>query len=262
MPFIVNGGVRIYYEVEEGEGEQLVFVHGWTANMNFWREQREHFRGKCRMLFLDNRGHGRSEKPYSRDFYRFENFVSDLAAVVDDASFEDFILVAHSFGTMIAMKYCLDNPRKVKGLILIGGGARIRTLHRLAYPLGVLVGNLAFRTSAKLVANMAFGRRAGKLKEWGLREALEKTPKFAALNTYWTLTTIDLRMEAKKIKKPTLIIVGNEDALLPVSKSQELARLIKNSKLVVVPRAGHCVMLERPGVVNKLMEKFIKDIAT
>ena len=90
---------------------------------------------------------------------------------------------------------------------------------------------------------------------------MEYTPSYSAMNVYKTLTKIDLRDAAKKIEKPTLIIVGDEDALLPVSRSKELNRLICNSKLVVVPNAGHCVMLERPDEVNRVMDEFISAIS-
>ncbi|TDA25346.1 MAG: hypothetical protein DSO00_08790, partial [Archaeoglobi archaeon] len=70
MPFIENEGLKIYYEFEAGSAPTLVFIHGWTANMNFWEEQRAHFRGKNTLLFIDNRGHGKSDKPKKYDFYR------------------------------------------------------------------------------------------------------------------------------------------------------------------------------------------------
>ncbi|AIG97740.1 putative hydrolase or acyltransferase (alpha/beta hydrolase superfamily) [Archaeoglobus fulgidus DSM 8774] len=256
MPYADNG-VKIYYEVEDGGEPAIVFVHGWTANMNFWREQREYFKGKHRMLFIDNRGHGKSDKPFNRSFYEFDNFVSDLHAAVKDAGFDRFVLVGHSFGTMISMRYCVEHPGRVEVLVLIGGGARIQSLHRYGYPIGRLFATLAYGISARIVANMAFGRKAGELRDWGLKEALENTPKHAALNTLWTLTTVDLRDIAREIEKPTLIVVGKEDALLPVSKSEELSRLIKNSKMVIVPDAGHCVMLEQPEIVNRVLEEFI-----
>lgn len=256
MPYADNG-VRIYYEVEEGGEPPLVFVHGWTANMNFWREQREHFKGRHRMLFIDNRGHGKSDKPFNKIFYNFENFVSDLHTAVKEAGFDRFVLIGHSFGTMISMRYCVEHPNKVEALILIGGGARIQSIHRVGYPIGRLFGTLAYGISSRIIANMAFGKNAGELKEWGLKEAMKNTPKYAALNTLWTLTTVDLRDAAREIDKPTLIIVGKEDALLPVSKSEELSKLIRNSRMVIVPDAGHCVMLEQPEIVNRIIEEFI-----
>jgi pimeloyl-ACP methyl ester carboxylesterase len=158
---------------------------------------------------------------------------------------------------MISMKYCLEHPERVEALVLIGGGARIQSLHRYGYPIGRLFATLAYGISARIIANMAFGRKAGELKKWGLREALDNTPQYAALNTLRTLTSVDLRDIAREINKPTLIIVGEEDTMLPVSKSKELSRLIKNSRMVIVPDAGHCVMLEQSENVNKIMNKFI-----
>ncbi|WP_456467663.1 alpha/beta fold hydrolase [Archaeoglobus sp.] len=261
MPYVRNGSVNVYYEVEDGGEPALVFVHGWTANMNFWKEQRRYFSGRNKMLFVDNRGHGKSEKPLEYKYYRFENFVSDLNSVVEDAGLENFVLIGHSFGTMISMKYCVEYPDKILALILIGGGTRIKTLHKFGYPFARVFASLAYNTSSRYVAKLAFGKNAGELREWGWKQAMEYTPSYSAMNVYKTLTKIDLRDAAKKIEKPTLIIVGDEDALLPVSKSKELNRLICNSKLVVVPNAGHCVMLERPDEVNRVMDEFISAIS-
>lgn len=257
MPYVRNGDVNIYYEVEDGGEPALVFVHGWTANMNFWKEQRKYFLGRYRMVFVDNRGHGQSDKPREYENYRFDKFVSDLNSVVEDVGVDKFILVGHSFGTMISMQYCVDFPDKVLALILIGGGTRIRTFHRIGYPVAKFLALITYRTSSKYVAKLAFGKNAGKLRKWGWEQAMKYTPRYSALNIYKTLTTIDLRKTAKKIDKPTLIIVGDEDALLPVNRSKELNSLIVNSEMTVIPNAGHCVMLENPDVVNKAMEQFI-----
>lgn len=260
MPYVTNDRVNVYYEVEEGGEPPLVFVHGWTANMNWWKEQRSYFAGKYKMVFVDNRGHGNSDKPVEYDYYRFENFVSDLDLVVKDAGLEKFILVGHSFGTMISMKYCVEHTEKVLALILIGGGTKIKTFHRLGYSFAKLFVSVSYKRSAEFVTRLAVGKRAEEVRKWILDQVMEYTPPYSAMNTYKTLTTVDLRDAAKRIDKPTLIIVGEEDALLPISKSEELSKLIKNSKLVVVKNAGHCVILEKPEDVNRSIEEFISKL--
>ncbi|MEM2086757.1 MAG: alpha/beta hydrolase [Archaeoglobaceae archaeon] len=256
MPFAENEGLKIYYEFSEGKSPALVFVHGWTANMNYWKEQRAYFEGKNAILLIDNRGHGKSDKPKDYEYYRLEKFVSDLDAVIDSLKLSDFVLVGHSFGTMISMKYCSEHPDKVKALVLVGGGTRIKTFHKFFYPISRFFSKINYKSSVKLVINLSFAKEAVELKEWALKQVLENTPRYSAMNCYKTLTKIDLREVAKKIEKPTLIIVGEKDALLPVEKSKELQKLIRNSKVVVIPKAGHCVQLEKPGIVNKEIEEF------
>lgn len=261
MPYARNNGVNIYYEVEDGPEPAMVFVHGWTANMNFWREQRSYFSGRNKMVFIDTRGHGLSEKPLERELYTLDHFVSDLSRVVDEVGLDKFILVGHSFGSMISMKYCHDYPDMVAGLILLGGGVKIRASHRYGYPIALLLGKVAYTFSSRYVLNLSFSKNSPEeLKKWGWKQAMEYSPSYAVLNVYRTLAKIDLRETASKIKIPTLIIVGEEDRALPVSKSIELSKLIENSKLVVIPKAGHCVMLERPEDVNRAMSDFIHGI--
>ncbi|MDK2795368.1 MAG: hypothetical protein PWQ58_567 [Archaeoglobaceae archaeon] len=224
--------------------------------MDCKKEQRAYFSGKNAMLFIDNRGHGKSDKPKKYDYYRLEKFVSDLDAVVSALKLSDFILIGHSFGTMISMKYCEEHPEKVRALVLIGGGVNIRMFHKIFYPISKLISSISYRSSVKLVANLSFAKNALELKDWAFKEVIEKTPRYSAMNGYKTLTKVDLREVAKKIEKRTLIIVGEKDALLPVKKSKELNELIRGSRLVVIPEAGHCVQLEKPDEVNREIEEF------
>lgn len=260
MPFVENEGLKIYYEFLEGRSPAIVFIHGWTANMNYWKEQRSYFEGKNALLFIDNRGHGKSDKPKDYEYYKLEKFVSDLDAVVNSLKLSDFVLVGHSFGTMISMKYCDEHPEKVKALVLVGGGTRIKTFHKLFYPISRLFSKINYKSSVKLVINLSFAKEAVELKNWALKQVLDNTPRYSAMNGYKTLTKIDLREVAKRIEKPTLIIVGEKDALLPVGKSKELNSLIRNSKLVVIPKAGHCVQLEKPAEVNREIDEFCKKL--
>lgn len=90
------------------------------------------------MLFLDLRGHGKSEKPYYSDFYIFyklENFVEDLKNVAREAGFKHFVLVGHSLGSMISIKYANMYPDDVNALILIGGATGIDFSLRMRYPI-------------------------------------------------------------------------------------------------------------------------------
>ncbi len=260
MPYVRNKGVNIYYEIDDGPEPAMVFVHGWTANMNFWKEQRSYFMGRNKMVFVDNRGHGQSEKPLEKELYTLDHFVSDLDAVVRDAELDRFILIGHSLGSMISLKYCHEFSEKVMALILVGGGVKIRTFHRYGYPLALLLGKLAYTFSSKYVANLSFGKESKELREWGWKQAMEFSPSYAVVNVYRTLARVDLRDVAREIDAPTLIIVGKEDKALPVSKSLELNRLIRNSKLVVIPKAGHCVMLEKAEEVNRAIDEFILDL--
>ncbi|MCX8172422.1 MAG: alpha/beta hydrolase [Archaeoglobaceae archaeon] len=260
MPFVENDGLKIYYEFEDGKAPPMVFIHGWTANMNYWKEQRDYFKGKNALLFIDNRGHGRSDKPREYKYYHFNNFVSDVEAVISHLKLSDFILIGHSFGTMISMKYCSEHPEKVKALVLIGGGTRIKLIHKMIYPLSKFLSAIDYKRAAKLVANLSFAKEFSELKKWALEQVMAYTPRYSAMNGYKTLTKIDLREVAKKIEKPTLIIVGEKDALLPVGKSRELHKLIKNSKLIIVEGVGHTVQLEKPLKVNKEIEEFCKTL--
>src|SRR6266849_4963830 len=91
--------IKVHYKSLGTGDTALVFVHGWTCNMNFWRYQVPAFEGKIRMILVDLPGHGESDKP--KVDYPPEFFAKSVDAVLRDAGVEKAVLAGHSMGTPV-----------------------------------------------------------------------------------------------------------------------------------------------------------------
>ncbi len=122
----VAGPVGAIY-VDDGGGKEglpVVFLHSFNGDTAHWASQLSHVRHNRRALAVDLRGHGKSAGPRDND-YAVESFVADLEAVVDKLALKRFVLVGHSLGGAVAIKYAGRHPARVAGLVLVGTPGRI-----------------------------------------------------------------------------------------------------------------------------------------
>jgi len=100
MPFVETlNGARLHYE-ELGKGRPVVFVHGWAMSSRAWRFQ-QHLDPACRLIFLDQRGHGRSTPA---EGYTAEAFAGDLATFFEQLALRDAVLVGWSMGVQVPFR--------------------------------------------------------------------------------------------------------------------------------------------------------------
>ncbi len=110
-------GVRLRFD-EAGEGDlPIVFVHGWCCSRDNWRHQVAHFSPSHRVIALDQRGHGESDKP-DQD-YTIGGFVDDLAWFIGDRGLDRPVIVGHSMGGVIAMNLARRHPDIARGIVMV-----------------------------------------------------------------------------------------------------------------------------------------------
>ncbi|MET8967748.1 alpha/beta fold hydrolase [Streptomyces hydrogenans] len=269
-------------DAAEGAGEApvtVVFSHGFCLSQDSWHYQRAALRGRVRTVFWDQRGHGRSargpEEPVTID-----RLGRDLKAVIDAAAPEGpLVLVGHSMGGMTVMALADRYPElirdRVAGVALIGTSAG--RLEEVSYglPLAgvnavrrILPGVLrALGSQAELVEK---GRRAtadlfaGLVKKYSFaskdvdpavvrfaERMIESVPVDVVAAFYPAFGAHDkLAALAAFRDLPALALAGDQDLVTPASHTEALAEALPGSRLVIVPDAGHLVMLERPGAVT------------
>ena len=123
MTFVTNpnDGVRIYFEVE-GEGPPLVLHHGGGSSHKRWREfgYDVALRDDFRLILFDARAHGESDKPTTPEAYRYEHWVQDIVAVLDDLGIERAHFFGYSLGGLIGLRIPLYAPDRFASIILGG----------------------------------------------------------------------------------------------------------------------------------------------
>lgn len=246
--------VDLYYEVH-GEGEPIVFVHGWMDDCTLWNAQVEYFSKKYKVIIYDHRGHGRSDKP--KDEYSIQTLANDLHSLLQVLDLEQVTLVGHSMGGMAALQFVLDHPDNVSKLVLIGATAKTsRSLRVFVWIL------------RHLIPYQAFAKGSIKFKCYeppsepvinAIIECALMTPKHAAFACFTEYTKhYDLRDKVASIKVPTLIVVGAQDKSTPPEMSRYLHNHIEGSQLEIIPDCGHMAHIEKPDELNEVIAEFIR----
>src|SRR3989449_6547078 len=117
MPTITYRGIRLAYE-DRGAGKPaFVFVHGWTCNRSFFAPQAEYFSRRHRVVSLDLRGHGDSDKPQGK--YPIAAYAEDIAYVVDQLGLGQPVAVGHSMGGITVLQLAAAHPDRVSAIVMV-----------------------------------------------------------------------------------------------------------------------------------------------
>jgi pimeloyl-ACP methyl ester carboxylesterase len=264
-------GVRIHYQ-ENGSGEPLVLIHGYTASTYAWKDVFEPLARQFRVIAVDLKGFGFSGKPDGDYTRRAQGEL--VARLLDYLKIEQAILCGNSMGGEVAMNAAVRHPNRVKALILVdsagvtvAGGGSVSPGAAQWPIIGPALAALAL-TSDSLV-------RDGLRKSF-YNDSLANEEQVAAY--YRPLKTRDgqraaylartqagiapVEPEIGKIKLPTLIIWGAEDELIPLEAGRRLNSLISGSKLVVFEKCGHVPEAEAPERFSSEVENFVASLAT
>jgi long-chain acyl-CoA synthetase len=216
----------------------MVFVHGFGGRAAQWKYQLQHFSTYGRVIAVDLRGHGLSDRP--RSGYSMAHIQADLQGVLDTLGVtEPVVLVGHSFGGAIAAEFAAHHPHRVSHLVLIAtaGEFRLNRLYRLA-----------LRLPAQTLQALAPFTRG-----WlGAPPHILKAWYASSLNAWngWLLF--------RSLRVPTLVVRGHHDSVFEKPMFEEVARAIPVAEEVDVGASGHMVMLERREAVNRAITRFVE----
>jgi pimeloyl-ACP methyl ester carboxylesterase len=251
MPFLDISGKKIYYETY-GEGEPLVVLNGIMMSTASWNGFIKPFSVNQKLVLIDLLDQGRSDKadgPYTQDMH-----VEMLKELFEKLDFEKVHLLGISYGGEVGMKFALKYQNMLHTLLLANTTAYTNDLmHDIEelwdYTAGLHDGRIYFKATMPYIYSTEFYvKNADWLKN---REALfckALTPEwyegFRRANR--SASKLNIVDELHNIKVPTLIIGSEYDIMTPVRYQEEIARLIENSKFVIIKGAGHACMYEKP----------------
>lgn len=286
-----SDGIHLHAEVDEPDratrAPTIVFVHGYALNLDCWHFQREHFRGSRRLVFYDQRSHGRSERS-PRGNATIEQLGRDLLSVLDQLVPDGpVILVGHSMGGMTIMELADHHPElfgdRVVGVGLVSTTAGGLKPHRLISPYlpdrlmrqvtpramallarapGLVDG--ARRTGSDLgfylTSKMAFGSEVPTPYVEFVDEMLAQTPFEVIAEFFPNFSELDKFAVLHAFEKvPTTIICGTEDVMTSIGHSRKMASRINGAQLLEIPDSGHMVILERSNQVNTALDRMIAE---
>lgn len=252
---------KIFYQ-EKGKGQPIIFLHCWTGNHKFYKNQVEELSKDFRCLAFDFPGHGNSDEANEYGPIPFSKIISSF---INQLKFQDvkFILVGHSLGGMTAMQTTLDNPERIKALILVDTSAHLRGHLGQHGATPVIAGISPFFTETMKRAGIDFTAVHPlcnlKVRKF-IKDEIVKVKNSVLTEVLNGINSFNVKKRLKEIKVPTLIIVGTADIYTDIRHALTLRLGIKNSKLALILGAGHMGVLEQPAQVNKAMRCFLDQL--
>ena len=246
-------GSRVHYKSFGKGREALVFVHGWTCNMSFWRGQVPAFETKSRVIAIDLPGHGQSDKPhvdYSMDF-----FARSVDAVLRDAGVDRAVLVGHSMGTPVIRQFYRKYPNKTLALVLVDGALRPfadeATMAKFIEPLR---GPNYNEAASQFVAGMLAPVSSPALRE-EIKSMMLSTPQYVAVSAMDGMTS-KVIWTNDKINVPVLAIMA-KSPFWPADNEQFYRGLAPNLEYHMWEGVSHFLMMEKPGEFNEALAAFL-----
>ncbi len=243
------------YEVHGGRPDPgrppLVLIHGAGGSRLFWPPQLRRLPG-ITVYALDLPGHGRSPGA-GRD--RIDAYVEDLLGWMEALRLPGCVLAGHSMGSAVALMTALVRPAAAAGLVLVGGGGRLRVHPGI---LEMVAGAATHKRAVDLIVEAAYGPRTKtRLIETGRRRMLEVRPEVLA-GDLRACDAFDVLDRLGEITAPTLVVCGADDRLTPEKYSRRLAEAIAGAEIEIIPDTGHMVMLEQPEAVAAAVARFMQ----
>lgn len=249
---VVVGGVACRYR-QEGEGRDVLLLHGWGGEADSLLPLFEALKGRCRVTAIDFAGHGGSGKPAPQGWSVTE-YMEWTRGVIEALGIAPCDIVAHSFGGRVSILLCATYPRLVRRLVLTASHgivgkktfaqrARARLYKMLRAVAGILPGGERLRKR--------LAERFGSADYNALDEQMRRT--------FVKVVNQDLREYLPRIAAPTLLIWGSEDTATPLWFAHVMEREIPDAGLVVYEGCGHFAYLERAAEFNRVVAHFLLD---
>ncbi len=265
MPTVTVNGINLYYE-SSGAGEPLVFIPGLGGSTDLWLYQTQFFKSDYRVISLDNRGAGRSDKPAGP--YSMQEFAKDLHDLLDALGIAEPVnLVGASMGGLIAQAFIHDYPKRVKKLVLACTGVSAGDPH-LTPPSAYVQKKLAspgasleekVETYLDIFYHPDFVKARPEIRNAFLSRPIEPQPPHAYQAQL--AACADPRPYYQwlaDIKVPVLVMHGDGDVVWPLQNARTLVEGVgKPAQLYVMPKAGHVFMQEKPAEFNQALGEFI-----
>ncbi len=295
--FVLADGTVLHVEIDEAQDPPddltIIFAHGYALTLDSWHYQRVALRGRARLVFYDQRSHGRSSRA-EFDTHHVDQLGADLSDLIDEfAPTGPLLLVGHSMGGMTIMALADRRPElfreRVYGVALIAttaGGVDStelgmpvglgRAIHQLAPPIAAalasrapLLDRLRWQDTdlgLMLTRSYGFGSTATEQASRFVASMLSSTPLEVVSEFLPALQEHDKRSALAVLENvELLVLVGDSDRLTPRAASDEIVAAVPGAEYVVVADCGHMIAIEKAAEVNAalldLLGRVRRDIA-
>ena len=226
-------------------GMKLVFLHGAGCSSLSFYYQLRHFRSA---KAIDLPGH-----PDGKPCESVEGYTEWVRGFIRARRYKNVVLCGHSMGGAIAMDYALKYPEELKGLILLGTGAKLKVhphyLQRFNEP---GEGNMPW-----LEGHLGYYEDVDEEVHPVLRQRAAEVGPEVELNDLMACDSFDVMDRVGEISLPTRVICGSDDVMTPVKYSEFLTKSIDGATEAIIPGGSHFVHMEKYQKVNEQIEDFL-----
>ena len=258
MPYFENEGIKIYYEIE-GSGPDLVLIHGFASNMeNNWKQNNwvKTLKNDYRLILIDNRGHGKSDKPKESSQYGLK-MVEDVVKLMDHLSIEKANVFGYSMGSRITLNLVLRYPDRIKCAILGGYGlpSQKANTHLRYQPIidALLAESI---DQIKNLVGKEF-RRFAESTGADLKALAAVMTNYVDNPEVMLTSAKKIKKSLKKIKIPILTVVGSKDFL--IEDKTQLADIIPKACHIQIQGRDHLTVVPDPRF-HMFVKAFLDDI--
>jgi len=248
MPYAHNGGVRIHYAVE-GQGPPLVLQHGFTESVVDWYEAGyvEALKPDYRLILIDARGHGDSDKPHDPDAYVLNRRVADIVAVLDALGIEKALYWGYSMGGWIGFGLAKYAKERVRALVIGGQHPYARSMGALREMVqrGIAQGGGAFVAGMEEMFGPESAERKERLLSADLKAYLALAQDRPGLDDILATMLI-----------PCFLYAGEVDPIYPEVKA--CSQLIPRVTFFSLPGLNHCDAYTRSELVLPRVTGFLE----
>ena len=245
--------MRVRYR-DSGKGsDALVFVHGWTCNLNFWRMQFPAFAARTRVIALDLPGHGESDKPQIA--YTMELFARAVDAVLRDAGVKRAVLVGHSMGVPVVRQFYRKYPEKTLALVNVDGAFRpfVPGAEWEKFVAPMRAPNYK-EVAGRMIDGMMPPQQPAALKD-EIKTAMLATPQHVAVSAFAAMGD-DAIWTEDQIKVPVLAVLARSP-FWPADNEARFRQVAPDLDYRMWDGVSHFLMMDKPREFNETLAAFL-----
>ena len=255
------GNINLNY-VEQGisTGTPVIFLHGYTDSWHSFDSVLSNLPKNMHAFAITQRGHGNSDKPASG--YSPKDFANDVAAFIEKRKLGPVVVVGHSMGGVVVQRFAMDHPELTKAVVIIGSATSVKNFSSVK-EFVEMVNQLNDPIEPAFAEEFQKSTLAKPINDSYYKELVGESLKVPA--RVWKgilndLMNYDPSGELNIIRKPTLIVWGEQDIFCQRESQDNLLKSIKNSRLLIYKGTGHAVHWEEPQRFSNDLVIFINNL--
>ncbi len=232
--------------------KSIFFIHGSGGDHSLWSFQYAKLHKDFNIVGVDLPGHGGSEGKGESDIKEYTKW---MKKILDALCLPNAVLVGHSLGAAIALKFAADFAPMIKGVVAVGGGLKM--------PVNPSIFELlktAPETAFDLMCKFSLAKENRAVFTEPLKKSMATANIEALYNDLAACDKMDLTQDVKKIRLPTLILCGTEDKMTPPGLSEQITASVSDARLCLIEGAGHMVMMEKAQEFNEALNSFVQSV--